>query len=560
MFHLYAYVLLQHRRRVQRFVAGARRARETQRRVLLDKLGRHAQSDFGREHGFSHIRTIEDFRRQLPISKYDDYQPYIERVKAGDLQAMFGSQTQVLMFALTSGTTGRAKYIPITKRFFQEYRRGWQIWGLQAYRDHSDLLTKKTLQLSSPWQQSYTESGIPCGNISGLAAETTPRIARGLFLLPRELLGIADTEAKLYTALRIALASPRVGMAMTANPSTLIEFARRLDRYRDLLLRDLFDGSLSPEFDVPPEIRRRLQPWTRRRRPGRARELEQQVLTHDRLYPRDAWPGLSVLAVWTGGSVGVYLPQLRQYFGELPVRDHGLSASEGRMTVPLQDGTSAGLLDYQHHFFEFIPEQQYGQREPPVLEGHQLQEGENYYILLTTSNGLYRYDIGDVVRCQRLEGQAPVLEFLNKGAHFSNVTGEKLSETQVISAVKESMHELFLPVGEFTLAPKLDGDYPAYELLIELDLPEEKLRGLAQRVEQRLVRLNYEYGDKRQSGRLKPVHVRTLPAGTWETFRQERLRRRGSFEQYKHPFLVGDLQFADRLVSQSVTEASDGEN
>lgn len=560
MFHIHAYILLEHRRRVRRFVEGAVGARDVQRRLLLDKLRQHAESDFGREHRFSEIRSVEDFRRNLPISRYEDYRPYIERVKNGDLAAMFGRGTELLMFARTSGTTGHAKYIPITKRFFREYRRGWQLWGLQAYRDHMGLLTRKTLQFSSDWRQSYAESGIPCGNISGLAAETTPMLTRPLFLFPRELLQIRDTEAKLYASLRIALANSRVGMAMTANPSTLIEFARRMDRYRDRLIRDLHDGSLAAEFDIPKAVRQSLRRWTGRKRRGRATELERQVLASGQLYPRDAWPELSLLAVWTGGSVGVYLPQLRQFFGELPIRDHGLSASEGRMTIPLEDGTSGGLLDYQHHFFEFIPERDYDQPNPDVLEAHQLEEGKNYYVLLTTSNGFYRYDIGDVVRVQRFRGQVPVLEFVNKGAHFCNITGEKLSEIQVVSAVRESLQELSLPVSEFTLAPKLDDDYPGYELLIELDLPHDQTGKLASLVEKRLGRLNCEYGDKRKSGRLKPIHIRSLAPGTWQTFRQERLRRRGSFEQYKHPFLVNDFQFADRLTRGTAASVPEGRN
>lgn len=559
MFHLQAYLFLQHRRRVQPFVAGAARARSVQRFVLMDKLRRHADSDFGRRHGFSEIRSVEEFRRRLPISHYDDYQPYIERVKRGELSAMFGPATRVWMFAMTSGTTGNAKFIPVTHQFFNEYRRGWQLWGLQTYHDHKDLLSKKALQLSSQWRQTMTEGGIPCGNISGLAAETTPWIARQLFMLPRELLAIDNTDAKLYMSLRIALADPRVGMAMTANPSTLIEFARRLNLHRDLLVRDLFDGSVASELELPPRVARSLRRWTGRRHRQRARELERVMQRHDRLHPRDAWPNLSLLAVWTGGSVGVYLPQLREYFGDLPVRDHGLSASEGRMTVPLRDGTSAGLLDYQHHFFEFIPEEQYGQPEPTVLEAHELEGGKTYYILLTTSNGFYRYDIGDIVRCQRIEGQAPMLEFVGKGAHFSNITGEKLSEMQVISAVKESLHELSLPVGEFTVAPKMFDGYAGYELLIELQMPDGRLEQLADLVERRLVQLNCEYGDKRASGRLKPLRIRSLAAGTWAAYRGQRIQSRGSFEQYKHPFLVGDLQFADRLMHQGFTETSDGE-
>ena len=68
------------------------------------------------------------------------------------------------------------------------------------------------------------------------------------------------------------------------------------------------------------------------------------------------------------------------------------------MTIPLRDDTSCGMLDYVHHYYEFIPEQEIDSANPTVLEAHELQPGGNYFILLTTSAGLYRYDIHDVVR------------------------------------------------------------------------------------------------------------------------------------------------------------------
>ena len=53
------------------------------------------------------------------------------------------------------------------------------------------------------------------------------------------------------------------------------------------------------------------------------------------------------------------------------------------MTTPIQDGTSAGLLDYCTHYYEFIPEEEHDSAQPNVLEAHELQEGNSYYILLT---------------------------------------------------------------------------------------------------------------------------------------------------------------------------------
>jgi hypothetical protein len=232
------------------------------------------------------------------------------------------------------------------------------------------------------------------------------------------------------------------------------------------------------------------------------------------------------------------------------IRDHGLSASEGRMTIPLTGGTSAGLLDFYHHYFEFIPVEEHDSAHPTVLEGHELEEGREYYIVMTTSGGLYRYDIHDVVRCVGFVGQAPLIEFLNKGKNFSNLTGEKLSEHQAIRAVKMSFAELALPIDTFTLAPIID-EQPRYVLLVESPAHRGRTDELAHRVQLNLAAVNEEYGDKCGSGRLLPVQVREVANGTWNALRRERTGDRGNFEEYKHPCLVGDVNFAERIAQLS---------
>jgi hypothetical protein len=531
-------------RRLRRFRADARRVREFQHRALLQKIRRHADSDFGRDFGFAGIRTVADFRRQVPVMAYEDHQPYIARVLAGDVGAMFAPGTEILMFAMTSGTTGEPKRIPITTELFREYKSGWRIWAAGAFGDHVRLLHRKSLQLTSDWQQSRSPGGVPCGQISGLAASTRPLIARLMFVPPGDVARIHDYAAKHYTSLRLALATPKVGMIITANPSTLVEIARRADAERESLIRDIHDGTLS--CSIPAPVREALQRRISRPRPQRAKELERIVHEHGALLPRGAWPKLSLLAVWTGGSVHIYLPQLERLYGKTAIRDHGLSASEGRMTIPLADGTSAGLLDFYHHYFEFIPVEEHDSANPTVLEADELEEGRDYFIVMTTSGGLYRYDIHDVVRCVGFEGRAPMLEFLNKGRNYSSLTGEKLSEYQAIRAVEAAFQELRLPAETFTLAPVAEQP-PRYVLLLESHAHNGRASELASRVQSHLVRINVEYGEKCASGRLLPVEVREVPDGTWDTMRLEKTNRRGNFEEYKHPCLVNDLDFVDRV-------------
>ncbi|MFO7908119.1 MAG: GH3 auxin-responsive promoter family protein [Planctomycetota bacterium] len=549
-----AYLYAKHPR-VGKFRRGAAQAEKVQRRVLFGKLARNATSDFGRDHGFSQIRTVRDFRRQVPISSYDYYRSYVHRVKRGEIEAMFGRGTRVLMMSVTSGTTGEPKYIPITNHFFQEYRYGWNLWGLDVFRDHLDLVRRKTLQFSSDWHASRTECGLPCGSVSGLAAETRPAIARLIFVLPAILNKIENTRDKQYVALRLTMHRRDVGMMITANPLTLLNLARLADAEKESLVRDLFDGTLSAPVEVPRPVWRRLKGPLLARRVRAARRLEAIMEKTGHLYPRDFWPDISVLSVWTGGAMGNYLARVNELYGNRVFRDHGLSASEGRMTIPFGDNNRVGYLDYPTHYFEFIPFDEHEKANPTVLEGHELIPGEAYYILLTTSSGLYRYDIHDVVRCVDLDGTCPLLEFLNKGANFSNMAGEKLSENQVIEAVGRAREEAGLAFEQFTLVPQF-GAPGHYSLLIESRLPVKRRDLLAARVDHHLCRVNCEYKDRIDSHRLGPLQVRAVPAGTWDVLREERLSRHGSsFEQYKHPFLSGDSSLTERLLAMAVDDS-----
>ena len=544
----YVYYLQRH---VRWFRASARRAQQVQRDVLFTKLRREAESDFGRQHKFSLVKSIDDFRRQVPVANYEYYRPYVDRVKRGDIRALFGPTTKLLMFAMTSGTTSESKYIPITNHFFEEYRRSWKVWGARTFYDHPELQWRKTLQFSSDWQHERTEDGIPCGNISGLAAEARPFISNYVFCLPNELQKVTHSQSKQYTALRLALPSKNVGMIITANPLTLVSLARLGDQHKESLIRDVFDGTLSDHVQLPDSVRSSLSRRIRKAKPSRARELERIVEASGHFWPRDYWPRMSVIAVWTGGTVGVYLPQVRHYYGRVTFRDHGLSATEGRMTTPLTDETSAGILDVTAHYFEFIPEEEHGSAVPTVLEAHELQRDRNYYLVLTTSSGIYRHDIHDVVRCVGFEGQAPVLEFLNKGAHYSSMTGEKLSEFQVVNAVQKSLASLGIEIEHFTLAPSY-GDPSSYELLIETHLDEETKSRLAASVDDNLSQANCEYEDRLKTGRLGPAAVREIPRGTWQALRERALARRGaSFEQFKHPFLANTQDFIEELLGDA---------
>lgn len=533
------------RRRFRHFDAQAQQPRETQEALLRQIVAYHAGTQFGRDHRFEQIRTVADFRRHVPVAPYEYYQPYIERVQRGETQALL-ADAKVLMFALTSGTTAARKFIPVTERYLADYRRGWNMWGQRAMRDHRrDVSLRPIVQLVGDPDEFRTEAGIPCGSISGFTAQIQKKLIRFLYCVPPCTGRIKDATARAYVALRFSL--PRsVGMFLCANPSTLVQLARVLDQQKLALIRDLAAGTLHADLDIPPAIRAELTPRLQKHR-ELARRLNAIAQREDVLLPKHVWPGERLLiGTWTGGSVGPYLRQLPELYGNTYLRDIGLIASEGRFTIPVQNDVASGVLDIGAHYFEFIPEEEADSKQPTVLGAHELAEGRHYFILPTTPHGLYRYDIRDLVKVTGYYGRTPQVQFLGKGNYFSNLTGEKLSEHHVTRAMEATVRARGYGPSVYAVAPIWDERMPYYGLFVERDdaLHDGTGPDFLREYDRQLQEHNSEYASKRQSDRLGPVRIELLPPGFWHDWDRQRLERSGGVpEQYKHPCLLGDLNF-----------------
>src|SRR4051812_39173283 len=110
---------------VDRFIAATREPGPAQQRKLLEVVQRNRDTVYGREHDFAGVRTVADFQRRVPIQGYEALGPYIERVMRGEKKILTADDP--LMFAVTSGTTGKAKFIPVTPSYLEEYIHGMQI-------------------------------------------------------------------------------------------------------------------------------------------------------------------------------------------------------------------------------------------------------------------------------------------------------------------------------------------------------------------------------------------------------------------------------------------------
>ncbi len=531
----------------QRFERTLERCQQVQDDLLMKIIRTNQGSDFGRHHGFDRIRSYADFAGAVPLARFSYFAPYVDRCRQGDSLALLGPSQKLLMFALTSATTGPVKYIPVTAEYIAQYRRGWNVWGIKAMQDHPEMFMGKVLHASSPAEEERTVGGHPCGAISGMLAQQQKWIVRQLYAVPAEVASISDPVLRYYAVMRFAVPAD-IRLIVSANPSTLVALAQTADKRAQQMIREVHDGTIDTGRELSTRQRQQLGRCLRPNR-SRSRRLEQLLNEHGCLLPRHYWR-LALLAHWTGGTVGLYLPQVRRYYGEVRIRDIGLLASEGRMSIPLEDGTAAGVLDIEANFYEFVPEEQIRGLNLPdeavtlpgnltVLRADQLEKDRLYYLFLTNRAGLYRYHIGDVVRPTDSVGSTGVIEFVSRGAHMCSMTGEKLTEHQVVTAVNAALDGANFALDTYTLAP-VWADPPFYVLYLESHArhPGDALDALARRTDDLLQTGNVEYASKRKSRRLGPLTVRRLDNNELTRLDQQlTLARRGRSEQFKHCFL-----------------------
>lgn len=523
-----------------RFDLATKEPLKAQEKVLFGILKKNANTLFGKMHGFSHIRTIEDYRKNVPVNDYESLRPFIRKMMRGEGNILL--KDRPIFYGITSGTTSSPKFIPVTRRSRLEKARTMNLWVYHLLTKHPEALDGKALVIVSPAVEGHAESGIPYGSESGDAYRNIPPLIRSHYALPYEVFLIKDYEARYYTILRISMEKNVTDIA-TLNPLTLLVLCQKIPKYTGDIIRDIRDGTLKESFKIDDNIRRKIEKRLKPN-PRRAAMLEKLLVVKGALIPKDFWPGLAVLECWTGGTVGMYIKEIAGYFPErLKMRDFGYVSTEARCSIPVSDDGPSGILTIGANFYEFIPEEEREKKDRTFLTADKLRKGGRYYVVFTTPSGLYRYDIDDIVRVAGFYNKTPVIEFIQKGKNVSSATGEKLYESQVISAIHNAREATGINVNFFCACLEYQIP-PSYSFLVEFTAEPDlhQKRHFLNRIEDNLGRINMEYRTKRSSQRLGDPKLKVLEKGSFERFRQARLAVLQHDSQFKACHLRCDFK------------------
>ncbi len=504
---------------------------ELLRKILID----YSSTEFGRKYSFASISNYEEYVNIVPVHSYDDLWPFIEiQQTTGNFEL---TPTVPRMYALTSGTTGRPKMLPVLDHTLQNQRRTQRIFTYLQYRQTPDAFNGKMFGIMGSPVEGRLENGIPYGSVSGLLYQNMPRIMRDKFVIPTAIMDITNYELKYLLSLRLAMAELNITYMVGANPSTFLKLQTLMEQNGQQLIDDIRSGEFYREQDLDKSLVRQLK-YQLQAKPDRAHEL-QELFDRGMLSFRYVWPHVRLLATWTGGSCGIALGQLKQYLPkQVRITDLGYIASEFRGTISLSYQDTGGLPLLDDNFYEFVQKDDWESGNLHFVLLDQLLNGNDYYIFITTQSGLFRYQMDDIVRMTGLYNKTPMLRFIQKGKGITSITGEKLYENQVLDAMAASCKKINVEVPFFIMLA--NSDKFCYEVYIESEAVGE---GFAESIDKTLAELNLEYEAKRKSGRLFPMKSFILKFGTGEAYKHRMIQSGQREGQYK-PVL---LEYKDKL-------------
>ncbi|HWB25727.1 MAG TPA: GH3 auxin-responsive promoter family protein [Chitinophagaceae bacterium] len=416
---------------------------EDQEAIFKDLIKTAKNTEFGKEHSFEDIQQYEDFKKQVPIRDYEQFKPYIERIKHGSQNILWKGMP--IYFAKTSGTTSGVKYIPITKDSISNHINSARdaLLCYIAETGNSEFTNGKMIFLSgSPVLDRI--GGVPTGRLSGIVNHHVPKYLRSNQLPSYETNCIEEWEEKL-----------------------------------DKIVEETITQNMTLISGIPP--------WMQ--------------MYFDRLIEKsgkkvgDLFPGFSVM-VQGGVNFEPYKAKLYESIGrkvdciELFPASEGFFAFQDSQTQPgLLLNTNSGI------FFEFVPAAEIFNENPTRLSLRDVKEGENYALIVSNNAGLWAYNIGDTVKFVSTTPYRLIVSGRTK--HFISAFGEHVIGEEVEYSLMKAADEEGVKITEFTVAPKVQQDKGKsyHEWFIEFENAPVNLQAFAEKIDNTLREKNVYYDD-----------------------------------------------------------------
>ena len=527
------------RRHLKELRNNCARANDLSRELLLKIVRDNQDTEYGREHRFSEIRSVEDYKRLVPLSNFDTYAPYIERMVGGKHEKNLITAYPIVQYAETSGSVGVPKKIPVTKQSMEIYTK-YTITRVTALADewHRKKFGKP-LPVGRGFNQleivdRTLDDGTPLGNISGSAAKSYKLLFPYYLTSPIPVLYPNGYIPMMYLKARYILADRDTSFMFSVFMTNLVDMMVYIRRNWEMLTEDIRTGGFNEDVNIDEETKAELLKVTRPD-PERADELERIFKEgfDTPIIPR-LWPKMSFICTIGTGGFAAYTRTMRSYSGDIPIDFSIYGASEAMMAACTEIEVPEFALLCDSCFFEFIP------ADAPAdctdtLNIDQLEVGKEYELILTNLSGFYRYRIKDVVKVLGYEGESPKITFSYRKSQLLDLAGDKITESMMDDAMRRAGEEMGVNIIDYCVYPNRDDSPSHYEFLIEPDKPLDpaKCGEYLQILEKHLGEVNPVYKECVDTNEIAHAVLYLQQMQTHALWREMRVMKGGSINQVK---------------------------
>lgn len=508
--------------------------------TLFKLIEENQNTVFGIKHDFCSIKTYDDYKKNVPLHTYSDYEAYIERIENGEKNVL--SSRKTIHFAISSGSQGKPKRVPMVQ----------EAADLFALYTHAAAFA--VMQKERPWEisrgVSFTEvrfttkeNGYTYGAVSGKVREKYKDFEHLIYTTPK-CISYPESEMDFhYLHLRFAAAEKDLSFITCTFISSVFSMMKYLEKNWQIITDDIEYGTINNSINIPEKIRNEISHLLipdKKRADELRHEFSQGFYN---IMPR-IWKNLSFIYGISGGSFQMYCSKLRRYSGNIRIHFSVYSASEGIFAFPLQSESQSMVLIPFSAFYEFMDV-----NTNEIVTMDKVKTGCEYELIITNLSGFYRYKMGDVIKITDFYGTLPMIRFMYRRNQVLSLCGEKTTEDCMNEVFKSLVAEYGADITDYTLAAETDVFPQHYIVFIEGGASVLKMRDI---IEDKLCLYNYSYAEKIKNGKLGNLEVRMLKPGTYMRYRNAVAKRGASPNQIK-PLRVADTEEKKKfLISNSI--------
>ena len=482
---------------------------ELQHDVLQTLLERAQNTEYGRNHVFDRINGYDEYVKHVPVNTYEELKNDIDRMRQGERDVLWPGQ--VRWYAKSSGTTNdKSKFIPVSSDGLKyiHYAGGKDAVALYLKNNpNSRLFDGRALILGGSHAPNYNLKDSLVGDLSAILIENINPLVNLVRVPKKKTALLSDFESK-----------------------------------REMIAQEALHKNVTNISGVPSWMLSVL-----------TRMMEISGKTH----LEEVWPNIEVF--FHGGVA--FTPYRKQY--EQLITSPNMhymetyNASEGFFGLQ-DDPTDKSMLlmaDYDV-FYEFMDltgnSGESGSGNIVPLWG--VETGKNYAMLISTSCGLWRYEIGDTVMFTSTNPYKFIITGRTK--HFINAFGEELIVDNAEQGLAYACQQTGAEVLEYTAAP-VYMDHQArcrHQWLIEFSKAPADLSQFASLLDRRLQEINSDYEAKRYKNiTLQHLEIVEARQGLFNEWMKLRGKLGG---QNKVPRLSNNRDILEQLLKLNIIESS----